>query len=286
MRPQTIQIFLPTGDPSGIRQAEVTTRTVRVFDVPRSEIKTFATFPEATQAAVYFLVGEGDVGVRSTLYVGESDEIRKRLGQNDASKDFWDRALIAVSLTNTWTKAHIHNMEFEAIALAKRADTHHLENSQLGHRTQLPPPLRADCEEFFETIQVLISTLGHDFLEEPRSKETTSTSELLSIAAARGTATGTYAATGLTVFAGSTAVPASNSTAHQSVRIAQDRLLEQGVLIMAGDLYSFAKNHMFKTPSGAAGVVLGRTSNGWNEWVNQRQLTLHALVRAPLAGES
>lgn len=35
-RPQTIQIFLPTGDPNGIRQAEITTRSVRVFDVPRS----------------------------------------------------------------------------------------------------------------------------------------------------------------------------------------------------------------------------------------------------------
>src|SRR3546814_4223449 len=35
-RPQTIQIFLPFGDPQGIRTAENTTRTVHLIEVPRS----------------------------------------------------------------------------------------------------------------------------------------------------------------------------------------------------------------------------------------------------------
>ena len=48
-RPQTIQIFLPHGDPSGIRMAEITTRTVRVFDVPRSLLSGFLSMPEAAQ---------------------------------------------------------------------------------------------------------------------------------------------------------------------------------------------------------------------------------------------
>jgi len=41
-RPQTIQIFLPTGDPNGIRQAEITTRSVRVLDSPSSALTSFA----------------------------------------------------------------------------------------------------------------------------------------------------------------------------------------------------------------------------------------------------
>lgn len=32
--PQTIQIFLPSGDPRGMRVAEITTRIVRVIEVP------------------------------------------------------------------------------------------------------------------------------------------------------------------------------------------------------------------------------------------------------------
>ena len=58
MRAQTIQIFLPTGEPKGIRQAEITTRTVRVYEVPRADLKTFAKDAASAQPGVYFLVGE------------------------------------------------------------------------------------------------------------------------------------------------------------------------------------------------------------------------------------
>lgn len=33
LRAQTIQIYLPSGDPAGLRVANLTTRTARVFDV-------------------------------------------------------------------------------------------------------------------------------------------------------------------------------------------------------------------------------------------------------------
>ena len=35
-RPQTIQIYLPAGDPRGMRVAEITTRIIRVIEVPRA----------------------------------------------------------------------------------------------------------------------------------------------------------------------------------------------------------------------------------------------------------
>ena len=37
-RSRTIQIFLPTGDPAGIRIAEQTTSIIRLIEVPRSDI--------------------------------------------------------------------------------------------------------------------------------------------------------------------------------------------------------------------------------------------------------
>jgi hypothetical protein len=45
--PQTIQIFLPSGDPQGIREAAITTRIIRVFDVPRSALADFLKMDEA-----------------------------------------------------------------------------------------------------------------------------------------------------------------------------------------------------------------------------------------------
>jgi hypothetical protein len=49
--PQTIQIFLPAGDPRGMRMAEITTRIVRVIEVPRSQLGEFVKTPEALQVA-------------------------------------------------------------------------------------------------------------------------------------------------------------------------------------------------------------------------------------------
>ena len=57
LRPQTIQIFLPTGDPRGMRVAEITTRIVRVIEVPRSQLADFLKMPEALQVGVYSLGG-------------------------------------------------------------------------------------------------------------------------------------------------------------------------------------------------------------------------------------
>lgn len=38
--PKTIQIFLPGGDPRGIRIAEITTRIVQVFEIPQLQNQT------------------------------------------------------------------------------------------------------------------------------------------------------------------------------------------------------------------------------------------------------
>ena len=56
--PKTIQIFLPGGDPRGIRVAEITTRIVQVIEVPRSLLQDFLKMPESDQVALYFLFGE------------------------------------------------------------------------------------------------------------------------------------------------------------------------------------------------------------------------------------
>ena len=59
-RPQTIQIYLPSGNPAGIRIANLTTRTVRVFDVPRSLLSEFLREPESKQVGLYFLFGAAE----------------------------------------------------------------------------------------------------------------------------------------------------------------------------------------------------------------------------------
>lgn len=277
-RPQTIQIFLPTGDPNGIRQAEITTRSVRVFDVPRSELKLFTETSESTQPGLYFLLSDENGDGEPEVYIGESDSLRDRLKNHD-SKRTWDRVVAAVSTSNSWTKVHVQYMERAAIALAKSAGARQLGNSAAGYSSHVPAPLVADCEEYLETIRVLVSTLGFNFLEVPASQEQSVDGQRVTITAEAVRATGVYTSAGLTVFAGSTASRVVNVGAHGTVASRQQRMIAAGVLAERGSGLVFTQDHAFSTPSGAASVVLGRNSNGWMECKTETGRSLSDAVR-------
>lgn len=277
-RPQTIQIFLPTGDPNGIRQAEITTRSVRVFDVPRSELKLFTETPESTQPGLYFLLSDENGDGEPEVYIGESDSLRDRLKNHD-SKRTWDRVVAAVSTSNSWTKVHVQYMEREAIALAKSAGARQLGNDKRGYTSHVPAPLVADCEEYLETIRVLVSTLGFSFMEVPPSLEQSSDGQQVMISAEGVSASGVYTSAGLTVFAGSTAARVVNVAAHATVASRQQRMIEAGVLAEQGRGLVFTQDHAFGTPSGASSIVLGRNSNGWTECRTPDGRTLSDAVR-------
>ncbi len=70
--PKTIQIYLPGGDPQGIRVAEITTRIVQVIEVPRSLLPEFLKMPESGQVALYFLIGESEDVEERRVYVGQT----------------------------------------------------------------------------------------------------------------------------------------------------------------------------------------------------------------------
>ena len=146
-RPQTLQIFLPSGDPQGIRVAEITTRIVRVIEVPRSLLAEFLRMPEASQVGVYFLVGPRDDSDDMALYIGQSGAVGPRLSQHNQEKDFWNRALVVVSLTNNLTQTHALFLEWLSIRDAKAAGRYTMENGNGGARPHTPMPLEPDCQK-------------------------------------------------------------------------------------------------------------------------------------------
>ena len=76
---KTIQIFLPTGEPRGIRVAELTTRIVQAVAIPRSDLATAKARAELDHVAVYFLFGESEGAAKPIVYIGQTEDVRKRL---------------------------------------------------------------------------------------------------------------------------------------------------------------------------------------------------------------
>lgn len=281
---KTIQIFLPSGDPRGIRVADITTRIVRMIDVPRALLSDFLEMPEARQVGVYFLVGEPATSADPRLYIGQSGAgVGGRLVQQDAAKEYWNRALVLISLTNSITQTHALFLEWHCLKEAADICRYSLENGTVGSKPHTPQPLEADCLEIYDTARTLLTALGYPVFE-PLSKTLSSNSErdLLYCKMAGIEGRGEYTSEGFVVLRGSTArlenVPSIQGSAAQRYR---ERLVESDVMVEKNGVYEFSKDYLFSSPSMASMAILGRTSNGWLDWKAKNGVTLNDLKRQP-----
>lgn len=279
--PKTIQIFLPGGDPRGIRVAEITTRIVQVIEVPRSLLQDFLKMAESNQVALYFLFGEAEDGTEQKVYIGQTGDLRARLVKHNKEKEFWERALVLVSRTNSLTQTHALFLEWHCLQATRKAGRYADENGNSGSKPHTPPPLEADCLEIYETGQVLLATLGFPIFDAvAKPVEASTADEFFFCKASGANGSGLYTQEGFVVLKGSIGrkenVPSIIGTSGERLRI---RLLESGVMRAEGDTVVFEKDHLFRSPSMAALALMGRTSNGWLDWKTSDGKTLDALKR-------
>lgn len=271
----TIQIFLPDGNPRGLKLAEITNRTVQALLIPRAKLDEALKRPELKNVGVYFLIGISDDDSKPLLYVGEAEECLARLKQQNKLKDFWNTGIVVVSKTQHFTKAHIKFLEYYCYFEAEKAGRFKLENSTIPTKSYVPESVEADLMDNFETIKTLVTTLGHpifDQIKRPQKKD------ILYCKGKDAKAEGEYTGEGFVVFTGSTA----NITEVKSALMAKkwrEELVTEGVLKKDGNVYRFMKDKVFPSPSKAAGVVLGRSANGWIEWKYKDGRTLDEVMR-------
>ncbi|MFN8860698.1 MAG: GIY-YIG nuclease family protein [Gemmatimonadaceae bacterium] len=261
--------------------AEITTRIVQVLEVPRSMLSEFLAMPESDQVAVYFLVGEGDEGAEPHVYVGQSGDIRARLSQHHKQKDFWERALVLVSRTDSLTQTHALFLEWHCIQSIHSAGRYVPENVTKGGRPHALPPLEADCLEIFETAQVLLSTLGYPLFDAVAKVGAESGgAQFFACRSSGADGQGLYTPDGFVVLKGSRGrKEVVKSVKGTSVAKQRETLQAAGVLVPDGDMLVFARDHLFRTPSGAATALMGRSANGWVEWKAKDGQTLDAVKR-------
>lgn len=289
-RAQTIQIYLPSGDPAGLRVANLTTRTVRVFEVPRSLLSEFLKRPEAGQVGVYYLFGSGD-DETPRCYIGQSGNVGVRLQQHTSTKDFWTRAMVAVSLTNEWTSTHAAYLEWLSVGRATTARRYVLLNGNQASNPFTPEPLEADCQEFIDTIAVLLATLGCPVLDEviqpnrsiSAADPSGRSNDLLYFREAGCLATGYQTPEGLLVLAGSKGRCGLRPSARPSVKAQRDVLAAEGVIEVGPEELVFLKDHLFSSPSAAGCALNGGDVNGRITWRNGNGQSISELEQLALA---
>lgn len=211
--------------------------------------------------------------LRDRVYIGESDDVSKRLAghHKDAALDFFTRAEVVVSADANVTKAHARYLESRLIELAQANGRAVLHNGNQGSPVSLPESDRADMEAFLDQIQLILPVLGLGFTQ---PKVVASTSP--------GAATGptfTFSAAGASGRArevGEAFVLLKGATCRKqgvpswtSFKALRDRLVaERRLVTHPTETANFVtvEDIPFQSPSAAASVIAGRNTNGRKAW--------------------
>tara|TARA_R110002072_G_scaffold18972_1_gene70192 strand:+ start:677 stop:1600 length:924 start_codon:yes stop_codon:yes gene_type:complete len=281
---RSIRLFLVDGTPNGLLTAEIMNWTGHVLTGPRSKLGELVQRPEVGRTGIYFLVGaDPENSFRSLVYIGESDDVGKRLKQHNkpeeqGGKDFWERVCLVTSKDQNLTKAHVKHLESWLINKAKQVGRCQLVNSTAHDYGNLPEADLADMAFFAEQIRTVLPVLGLDFLRETsKPVRTSATGEVstvtespiffLEIPKHKIRAKAQEVDGEFYVLAGSIARPIWSNNSHSSYKGLHEQLQVDGVLVSNQDgSLKFAADQSFSSPSAAAAVVSGRAANGRTQW--------------------
>ncbi|ABP77957.1 conserved hypothetical protein [Stutzerimonas stutzeri A1501] len=281
---RSLRLFLVDGTPNGLLTAEIMNWTGHVLTGPRSKLAELVLRPECARTGVYFLVGpDPDNSLRSKVYIGESDDVAKRLKSHNrpeeaGGKDFWERVCLVTSKDQNLTKAHVKYLESLLIGIAGNLGRCELVNGTAHEYVSLPESDRADMAFFLEQIRTVLPVLGFDFLREltkPSAPAAASTAASVSrsplfsleVPRYRLSAQGQEIDGEFFVLKGSKARAEWVGT-ERGYQGLFKQLVDEGVLVAdGGEHLTFSDDYAFSSPSAAAAVVCGRAANGRTSWV-------------------
>ena len=258
-----MRIFVPSGEPEGLRIVEKSNWTGQGLVFPRSLFSEVRKRPEFPRTGVYVLWGPGESGHLPRVYVGEGDSLLPRLDSHAKNKDFWTYAVAFTSKDQNLNKAHVQHLEARLVGLAAEAKRCELDNENVPQLPSLSDADAADAEGYLADLLLCLPIVGVSFFEKPSRLVATHDLYLRS----KGIeARGYDGADGFVVRDGSNAVKDELPSIHAFLSELRQTLLKKGVLKDAGVTYRLTQDYTFNSPSTAAGVLLGRPSNGRVEW--------------------
>jgi len=273
--PYSIKIFLPDGDPDGLRLIEKSNWTGIGIVFSRSGYKEALKREEFQRTGVYVLVGSSEGSSLPTIYIGEGDPVRPRLDSHYAKKDFWNWGVFFVTSNQSLNKAHVKYLESRLIQRAKDVKQCNLDNANDSSKPNLSEADMADMESFIQDMLKVFPLVGLSIFEKP--EQVVEERELLYIKAKGIIAKGYETSSGFVVLKGSESVINEVPSIHDYLTSLRSDLIKKGVLQAKDGHYVFTENYLFSSPSTAAGVVESRNSNGRICWKDSTGKTLKAI---------
>lgn len=262
---------------NGRWMCELSNLTGKAYRIPRTYFKKCLDRDELRAPSIYFLFGEDTEQGKMVVYIGETEDALKRIGDHiqNSKKDYWTEVIVFISKDDNLNKAHIKYLESSFYEIASRVDRYIVMNTQPHKRSIISEPEEAEMKGFIENAKIIISALGHKAFEmlSPQNnnivslEETEDYDEYFYIRNSNGIlAKGFLHTEGFVVCSGS---KIKERDVSKSISKNLLKLLEtyknDGTIVDN----IFTKNTLFSSPSSASTFILGINTNGITTWKNK-----------------
>ncbi len=270
MNQNVITMILRNGMPTGIVQCNLDEWIGVSYKIPRNRLNESKELKNIENTGVYILFGVDEETGENRAYIGEAENIYKRLLQHNKTKDFWNDCLVFVSQNNSLNKAHIKFIENMLYTKAKEVERFIIDNDTEPTKSSLDGADEIRAVKFYEKIVLLTSVYGYRIFDKILTQQEVKEEEIYYINSIGLKASGAQSEEGFIVFKGSQSSEEFKKASSQSLRNKWNELRNQKIV----DQGVFLKDIIFSSPSTAAAMVLGRNSNGLTQWKNKDGKTL------------
>ena len=269
-----LETIYHNGQPDGIRSIRRNLSTMTVYVIPRPLLSEAKNISGINRPGIYYLINESDDNKIAQIYVGQTRNGIARLDDHNRSKDFWNKAIMFLAESKTFTLDMISGLEKFAIMKAQESKRYKVENTVVP-KYEIDEYDLASVEEIYDEIQLIMGTQGYKMDDSKTSLDETA---VLHTTRNGIEAFGIYDGEKFEVLEGSQ-VNIDKKVSLERYNKQRTELLENGSITKIDGKYILNVILTFNTPSGASDFILGGSTNGWTEWKNKDGKTLDELYR-------
>lgn len=275
----TIHTELIEGTLSGARNIYMgANSTCHLYVIPRTEISLANNIADiAGQPAFYILIGDTN-DLKSEAYIGQTTDFANRKNDHIQKKDFWSVELVFVSDNHKIYGDDVKYLEYLGIELAQSVDSFSLLNGANPRKPNIAPYRVNDMEVFFRDIQLLTRFYGCGIFDAPVAKPHPEHLFYVHATDRPAEGIGYYDECSKQFVLVKGSVIASEVVSSFKTTAARQKFIKEHCKTDKGRIV-LQHNVPMDSPSGASGIILGRPSNGWDDWKDSDGNKLGSVVK-------
>lgn len=269
-----VEIIYHNGQPDGIRSIRRYLSTMTTYVIPRPLLTEAKKITGINRPGIYYLISENDENKIAQIYVGQTRNGVNRLDSHNQSKDFWNKAIMFLADSKTFSLDMISGLEAYAIKKATESRRYKVENA-VNPKFEIDEYDLPLIEEVYEEIKFIMATQGYKL---ENSKMSLNEGHILHTTRNGIEAYGVYDGEKFEILEGSE-VDMSRRCHSDNVEKQRQTAVQNGNISLVDGKYRLNVSVSFTSPSSASMFVLGGSTNGWVEWKNKDGKTLDEFFR-------